>query len=100
MLPLHTDVHNLFVVVAVSATHVRFNAIRVEPTWMILEQSAGVDAAMAAAAAAAAGRTVVRNASAGAAAVDTVPQLPADVHFMSVSSLQAKLVAQGAKLWL
>jgi len=43
---------NLLVPVAVSASHVGFNAVRLEPTWMVLGQSAGVAAAMVAAGAA------------------------------------------------
>lgn len=37
---------NLLVPVALSCTHVGFSSIRVEPTWMILGQSAGVAAAL------------------------------------------------------
>ena len=47
MIPKRGEVSNLLVPVAVSASHVAFNAIRLEPTWMILGQSAGVAAAMA-----------------------------------------------------
>jgi hypothetical protein len=39
---------NLLVPVALSATHVALSSIRVEPTWMILGQSAGIAAALAA----------------------------------------------------
>lgn len=39
---------NLLVPVALSATHVAYSSIRVEPTWMILGQSAGIAAALAA----------------------------------------------------
>lgn len=38
---------NLLVPVALSATHVAYCSIRVEPTWMILGQSAGVAASLA-----------------------------------------------------
>lgn len=42
------QVDNLLVPVAVSASHVAFNAVRMEPTWMVLGHAAGVAAAMAA----------------------------------------------------
>lgn len=47
--PKSNECTNLFVPVALSATHVAFSAVRMEPTWMVLGQSAGVAAAMAAA---------------------------------------------------
>jgi len=47
LLPQRNKVSNLLVPVAVSSTHVRFNAIRMEPTWMILGHAAGVAAAIA-----------------------------------------------------
>ena len=46
------QVQNVLVPVAVSSSHVGFNAVRLEPTWMVLGQSAGVAAAMVAAGAA------------------------------------------------
>jgi hypothetical protein len=47
ILPLATECENLLVPVALSCTHVGISSIRVEPTWMILGQSAGVAAALA-----------------------------------------------------
>jgi hypothetical protein len=47
MLPKREEVENLLVPVAISASHVAFNSVRMEPTWMTLGQSAGVAAAMA-----------------------------------------------------
>ncbi|SFH39940.1 FAD-dependent oxidoreductase [Pedobacter insulae] len=38
---------NLLVPVSLSASHVAFSSIRVEPTWIVLGQSAGIAAAMA-----------------------------------------------------
>lgn len=46
MVPKVGEAENLLVPVAVSASHIGFNAVRLEPTWMILGQSAGVAAAM------------------------------------------------------
>ncbi len=48
ILPLAAECENLLVPVALSCTHVGISSIRVEPTWMILGQSAGVAAALAA----------------------------------------------------
>jgi hypothetical protein len=46
--PKNDEVQNLLVPVALSATHVAYSSIRVEPTWMAIGQSAGVAAALAA----------------------------------------------------
>lgn len=46
--PKATECANLLVPVALSCTHVGISSIRVEPTWMILGQSAGIAAAMSA----------------------------------------------------
>ena len=48
LLPARNQCGNLLVPVCLSASHVAFNSIRLEPTWMMLGQSAGVAAAMAA----------------------------------------------------
>jgi hypothetical protein len=48
LLPLAEECDNLLVPVALSCTHVAISSIRVEPTWMILGQSAGIAAALAA----------------------------------------------------
>lgn len=48
ILPQQTECNNLLVPVALSCTHVAISSIRVEPTWMIIGQSAGIAAAMAA----------------------------------------------------
>jgi hypothetical protein len=46
--PKATECANLLVPVALSCTHVGMSSIRVEPTWMILGQSAGIAAALSA----------------------------------------------------
>jgi hypothetical protein len=46
--PKAGECDNLLVPVALSCTHVAISSIRVEPTWMILGQSAGIAAALAA----------------------------------------------------
>lgn len=46
--PRAEECTNLLVPVALSATHVAYSSIRVEPTWMTIGQSAGIAAALAA----------------------------------------------------
>lgn len=48
LLPRAAECENLVVPVCLSASHVAFSSVRVEPTWMVLGQSAGVAAAMCA----------------------------------------------------
>ncbi len=48
ILPKAAECDNLLVPVALSCTHVGICSIRVEPTWMILGQSAGIAAALSA----------------------------------------------------
>lgn len=48
ILPKAVECDNLLVPVALSCTHVAISSIRVEPTWMILGQSAGIAAALTA----------------------------------------------------
>lgn len=48
ILPKPAECTNLLVPVALSTTHVGISSIRVEPTWMIIGQSAGVIASLAA----------------------------------------------------
>ena len=45
-MPKPDECDNLLVPVALSCTHVGISSIRVEPTWMILGQSAGIAAAL------------------------------------------------------
>lgn len=45
--PKRAECDNLLVPVALSSTHVAISSVRVEPTWMVLGQSAGVAAALA-----------------------------------------------------
>ena len=74
MTPREGEAANLLVPVAVSASHVAFNSVRMEPQWMILGHAAGTAASMAAA-----------GAGPGVASVR-------GVH---VPTLQAKLRASG-----
>jgi hypothetical protein len=45
--PKANECTNLLVPVALSATHVAYSSIRVEPAWMVIGQSAGIAAALA-----------------------------------------------------
>merc|ERR1711998_653705 len=47
LLPQRSELSNVLAAVAISASHVRFNAIRMEPTWMIMGQAAGSAAVIA-----------------------------------------------------
>lgn len=48
IIPRSAECSNLLVPVALSATHVAYSSVRVEPCWMVIGQSAGVAAALAA----------------------------------------------------
>ena len=67
LLPRADEAVNVIVPVAISSSHVGFNAVRLEPTWMTLGESAGVAAAWAA------------NRTGG------------DLHALDVYALQARL---------
>jgi hypothetical protein len=73
--PRRADSDNLFATFCVSASHMGFASLRMEPVFMILSESAGVAAATA----------VKKN-----IAVQDVPVAP----------LQERLVARGQRLWL
>lgn len=48
ILPLPAECDNLLVPVALSSTHVAISSLRIEATWMLIGQSAGIAAALAA----------------------------------------------------
>ncbi len=48
ILPLPAECDNLLVPVALSSTHVAMSSLRIEATWMLIGQSAGIAAALAA----------------------------------------------------
>lgn len=48
LLPRRSELPNVVAAVPVSASHVRFSSLRMEPTWMVMGQAAGVAAVMAA----------------------------------------------------
>ena len=70
LLPQRSQLTNVLAAVPVSASHVVFTSLRMEPTWMIMGHAAGAAAALAA--------------SAGCAVQD-----------VSVPQLQGLLLAQG-----
>lgn len=47
IVPLRTECENIFIPVCLSASHVAYGSIRIEPTFMILGQSAGTAACLA-----------------------------------------------------
>ena len=71
LLPARAQLANALAAVPVSASHVAFTSLRMEPTWMILGHAAGTAAAMAAS------------------------QCAGNVHDVNVTALQAVLVAAG-----
>jgi len=75
ILPQRRECSNLLVPVALSCTHVALSSIRVEPTWMILGQSAGIAAALAA-------------------------REGGTVHELTYAKLRQRLIAQGQVLQL
>ncbi len=75
ILPQRPECANLLVPVALSCTHVAFSSIRVEPTWMILGQSAGIAAALSA-------------------------HDDGEVHDLPYAKLRERLIAQGQVLEL
>ena len=74
LLPKRSQLTNVIVPVAASMTHVRQNAVRMEPTWMIMGHASGVAAAMA-------------------------EQTGATVQDLNVLQLQQTLLAQKQMLW-
>ena len=70
LLPQRAQLANVLAAVPVSASHVVFTSLRMEPTWMIMGHAAGAAAALAIQ-----GRT--------------------SVHDIDVAQLQGLLVAQG-----
>lgn len=64
----------MLVPVAISATHVRYNAVRMEPTWMILGHAAGTTAAL----------SIKSNVA---------------IHDVNVKTLQQSLMQQNQLLW-
>jgi hypothetical protein len=74
IIPKRNQVDNLLVPTALSSTHVGFCAIRLEPTWMVLGESAGVAAA----------QYVLSNVS--------------SVQDLSITQLQARLIELGQVL--
>ena len=77
LLPKVTEGSNLLAAVAVSASHLRYNAVRMEPTWMVIGQAAGVAAAMV---------------------VGTMSE-PQPLHDLDVTELQRRLQLQGQHIW-
>ena len=75
MLPKRRQLSNVLVPVAASMSHVRQNAVRMEPTWMVMGHASGTAAAMAAA------------------------RGEGSVHDVNVLQLQRELLTQKQMMW-
>jgi hypothetical protein len=87
LLPQRGQLLNVLAAVPVSASHVVYTSLRMEPTWMIMGHAAGLAAAMAA-----------LNSSWGGGIDRSSVLLPsshANVHEVDVPTLQRTLVEQG-----
>ena len=85
ILPKRTEVGNLLVVAAPSASHIGMSTLRMEPQFMILGHSAGAVAALA-----------VRDAAFGS--VNGTAPGTVSVHDIDVAALRADLLRGGMKL--
>ena len=74
-LPKREQVRNLLVAAASSMSHIRQNAVRMEPTWMVMGHAAGSAAALA------------------------LQEASGAVHRVNVSQLQRILTDQGQMIW-
>jgi hypothetical protein len=82
LLPRRAELTNALAAVPVSASHVRFSSLRMEPTWMVMGQAAGTAAAQAL-----------------ANALHVQGRAPVVVQDVDVDKLQASLRAAGQILY-
>jgi hypothetical protein len=113
LLPKATEATNLLAACALSTSHLRFNALRMEPTWMVIGQAAGVAAAMAVVGSSTGHKPCHKPCDksfdkpcdpwcdhhAWDNEEPPVNAVPRPLHSLNIAALQSRLEHQGQRIW-